>query len=165
VAKKLAFDKVLFTTVLLLVVLGLLMVYSASAVVAGGGALGASRIFLKQVLAVGLGGLVLLAVMHIDYRRYRNVSVIYGILATSIALLGVVLFSPSVNGTRRWILAGGLSFQPSEFAKLALVIYLAFLIDRTVDRERDRDLLWPACARCSSWPACAGGTSSPAPRC
>jgi cell division protein FtsW len=145
VAKKLAFDKVLFTTALLLVVLGLLMVYSASAVIAGGGALGLSRIFLKQVLAVGLGSLVLLAVMHVDYRKYRNVSVVYGILASSIALLGVVLFSPPINGTRRWILAGGFSFQPSEFAKLALVIYLAFLIDRTIDRERDRELLWPAC--------------------
>jgi cell division protein FtsW len=145
VAKKLAFDKVLFTTALLLVVLGLLMVYSASAVMVGGGALGLSRIFLKQVLAVGLGSLVLMAVMHVDYRTYRNVSVVYGILATSIALLAVVLFSPPVNGTRRWILAGGLSFQPSEFAKLALVIYLAFLIDRTTERERDRELLWPAC--------------------
>jgi cell division protein FtsW len=144
VAKKLAFDKVLFTTVLLLVVLGLVMVYSASAVIAGGGADGMSRIFLKQVLAVGLGGLVLLTVMHVDYRKYRNVSVVYGILAFSIALLAVVLFSPPINGTRRWILAGGLSFQPSELAKLALVIYLAFLIDRTVERERDRELLWPA---------------------
>jgi len=82
VAKKLAFDKVLFTTVLLLVVLGLLMVYSASAVVAGGGMSGISRIFLKQVLSVGLGGLVLLAVMHVDYRKYRHVSVVDGILAT-----------------------------------------------------------------------------------
>jgi len=145
VAKKLAFDKVLFTTVLLLVVLGLLMVYSASAVVAGGGMSGISRIFLKQVLSVGLGGLVLLAVMHVDYRKYRHVSVVYGILATSVVLLGVALFSPPINGTRRWILAGGFSFQPSELAKLALVIYLAFLIDRTVERERDRELLWPAC--------------------
>ncbi len=144
-AKKLVFDKVLFTTVLLLVVLGLAMVYSASAVMAGGGALGISRIFFKQVLSVGLGGLVLMAVMHVDYRKYRYGPVVYGILAVSVALLGVVLFSPPINGTRRWILAGGLSFQPSELAKLALVIYLAFLIDRTIERERDRELLWPAC--------------------
>lgn len=144
-AKKLAFDKILFTTVLLLVVLGLLMVYSASAVVAGGGALGLNRIFLKQVLAVGLGGLVLMAVMHIDYRRYRSASAVYGLLGFSVLLLGVVLFAPAINGTRRWILAGGFSFQPSELAKLALVVYMAFLVDRTAERERDRELLWPAC--------------------
>jgi len=145
VAKKLAFDKVLFTAVVLLVGLGLVMVYSASAVVGGESAFGVNRIFLKQVLAVGLGGLAMLAVMHVDYRKYRRASMIYGILGTSITLLIVVLFSAPINGTRRWILAGGLSFQPSELSKLALVIYLAYLIDRTLDRQRDRDLLWPTC--------------------
>lgn len=144
-AKKLAFDKVMFTTVVLLVGLGLVMVYSASAVVGGESSFGVNRVFLKQVLAVGLGGLAMLAVMHVDYRRYRRAAMIYAILATSIALLIVVLFSPPVNGTRRWILAGGLSFQPSELAKLALVLYLAYVIDRTRQREGDRELLLPAC--------------------
>jgi cell division protein FtsW len=145
VAKKLAFDKVMFTTVVLLVGLGLVMVYSASAVVGGETSLGLNRVFVKQVLAVGIGGLAMLAVMHVDYRRYRSSSVVYGLLGFSIALLIVVLFSSPVNGTRRWILAGGLSFQPSELAKLVLVIYLAYLIDRTQESDRDRDLLAPTC--------------------
>jgi len=145
VAKKLVFDKVMFTTVVLLVGLGLVMVYSASAVVGGQSALGFNRIFLKQVLAVGLGGLAMLAVMHVDYRKYRRASIVYGILGAAVGLLIVVLFSPPVNGTRRWILAGGLSFQPSELAKFALVVYVAYLIDRTQAREGDRELLLPTC--------------------
>ena len=144
-AKKLAFDKVLFTIIVLLVALGLVMVYSASAVVGGETHYGLNRVFLKQILAVVLGALVMLAVMHVDYRDYKRSIAVYGLLALSVTLLIVVLFAPAVNGTRRWILAGGLSFQPSELAKLALVVYMAYLLDSRADRERDRQLLVPAC--------------------
>ena len=144
-AKKLAFDKLLFTAVLLLVGLGLAMVYSASAVVGGETTLGLNRVFLKQILAVGLGGLAMLAVMHLDYRSLNSKNVIFGIVGFALVLLIVVLFSPPINGTRRWILVGGFSFQPSEVAKLALVIYLAYLIHEREDRESDRELLLPAC--------------------
>ena len=144
-AKKLAFDKALFTLIVLLVGLGLVMVYSASAVVGGETRYGLNRVFVKQVLAVGLGSLVLLAVMHVDYRRYKHPAFVYGLLAVCLTLLVVVLFAPPINGTRRWILAGGLSFQPSELAKLTLVVYLAYLLARRAERERDRELLLPAC--------------------
>jgi cell division protein FtsW len=144
-AKKLAFDKVLSTTVLLMIGLGLVMVYSASAVVGGESAYGLNRVFVKQVLAAGLGILAMLAVMHVDYRRYKSPAMVYALLGGSVGLLVLVLFSPPINGTRRWILAGGFSFQPSELAKIALVVYLAYLIERRADRERDRELLIPAC--------------------
>ncbi len=144
-AKKLAFDKVLFTTLIVLVGLGLVMVYSASAVVGGEAAYGLNRVFVKQVLAVGIGLLAMLAVMHVDYRKYKSQAAVYALLGVAVALLIIVLFSPPINGTRRWILAGGFSFQPSEFAKLALVVYLTYLIERCADRERDRELLLPAC--------------------
>lgn len=144
-AKKLAFDKLLFTALILLVGLGLVMVYSASAVVGGETSYGVNRVFLKQILAVGLGGLVMLAVMHLDYRELKRRGSIYGFLGLSVALLVIVLFSPPINGTRRWILAGGFSFQPSELAKLALVVYLAYLIESREKRESDRELLLPAC--------------------
>jgi cell division protein FtsW len=143
-AKKLAFDKVLFTLVVLLVGLGLVMVYSASAVVGGEARYGLNRVFVKQVLALGLGSLALLALMHVDYRRYKRPVIVYGLLALALTLLIVVLFAPPVNGTRRWILAGGLSFQPSEISKLCLVVYLAYLIAKHAERERDRELLLPA---------------------
>ena len=109
-AKKLAFDKVLFTTVVLLVGLGLVMVYSASAVVGGETRYGLNRLFLKQILAIGLGALAMLAVMHVDYRNYKRSVIVYGLLALTVTLLVVVLFSPPINGTRRWILVGGFSF-------------------------------------------------------
>ena len=143
-AKKLAFDRVLFTVVVLLVGLGLVMVYSASGVVGGYTDYGLNRIFLKQMLAVAVGVLAMLAVMHVDYRRLKSRTVVYGLLGLAVGLLVAALFAPPINGTRRWILAGGLSFQPSELAKLVLVVYLAYLAERHAEREGDRDLLLPA---------------------
>ena len=93
-AKKLAFDKALFTIIVLLVGLGLVMVYSASAVVGGETHYGLNRVFLKQILAVGLGALLLLAVMHVDYRNYKRPVIVYGLLALGVVLLIVVLFAP-----------------------------------------------------------------------
>lgn len=147
-AKKLAFDRVLFTAVVLLVGLGLVMVYSASGVVGGFTEYGVNRIFLKQILAVLAGALAMLVVMHVDYRRYKTRPAVYGLLALALGLLVAVLFAPPINGTRRWLLLGDLSFQPSELSKLVLVVYLAYLIERRAERRSEqpseRELLLPA---------------------
>ena len=142
-AKKLAFDKVLFTVVVVLVAVGLVMVESASTVVSGGHQTGFSRLFTKQILAVGLGLIAMLVVMHIDYRKLGKPA-IFGILVLAVVtLLVAVLFGPTVNGTRRWILLAGFSLQPSELAKFVSVLFMAVMIERTANSERDRDLIFP----------------------
>ncbi len=144
VAKKLAFDMVLFTAVVVLVALGLVMVESASTVVTDGHQNGFSRLFTKQILAVGLGLIAMLVVMHIDYRKLGK-PMVFGLLVLAVVtLLIAVLFGPTVNGTRRWILLAGFSLQPSELAKFVGVIFMAVTIHRTAESERDRDLLFPA---------------------
>ena len=141
-AKKLAFDKVLFTIVVLLMFFGLVMVYSASAAFSDGD--GVSHFLIKQSVAAGLGLLLMACLMHLDYRRLRSPAVIYTLLAGCYVLLVGVLFSPQLNGTRRWFFLGGISVQPSELAKLALIPFLAYQIDKKEERVNELSFLVPA---------------------
>jgi cell division protein FtsW len=142
-AKKLAFDKVLFTTVVLLVIFGLVMVYSASAAVARDKGVTVNPFLVKQGIAAALGLVAMGLVMHVDYRRLRRPWVIYGLLAGMLALLVAVLFQPELNGTRRWFHWAGLSLQPSELAKLAFVPFLAWQIERKPERVNHPEFLLP----------------------
>ncbi len=132
-ARKLVFDRGLFATVLLLTGLGLVMVYSASAVFARD-SLSVNPLFAKQAVAAFLGLAAMLAVMHVNYRHLRRPVVIYGLLLGVLVLLVAVLFTPAMNNARRWFFVGGLSVQPSELAKLVLIPYIAYQIDRKSDR-------------------------------
>jgi cell division protein FtsW len=141
-AKKLAFDKVLFTTVVLLMSFGLVMVYSASAALARDQAI--SHFLVKQSVAAGLGLVVMAWLMHLDYRRLKNPVVIYTLLGGVIFLLVAVLFAPQLNATRRWFFIGGVSVQPSELAKLALIPFLAYQIEKKEERVNESSFLLPA---------------------
>lgn len=142
-AKKLAFDRWLFTTVVLLVGFGLEMVYSASGAIARGRDFAMNRFLVRQALAAALGFAAMLALMHFDYRRLRRPGVVYGLLGLVFLLLVGVLFAPAVNGTRRWFFIAGLSVQPSELAKLAVVPFLAYQIEKKPERINQRELLLP----------------------
>jgi cell division protein FtsW len=140
-AKKLAFDKVLFTTIMLLVGAGLVMVYSASAAIARGSWV--NPFLVKQAIWAAIGLTSMAFVMHVDYRRLQQPAVVYSLLGVILVLLVGVLFSPELNGTRRWFFFAGLSLQPSELAKIALIPFLAYQIDRKIDRVNHFDLLLP----------------------
>ena len=88
----------------------------------------------RQAAAAALGLLVMAVVMHIDYRKLRDRRVVYALVAGVLFLLVAVLFSPQLNATRRWFFIAGISVQPSELSKLALVPFLAFFIDRAEGR-------------------------------
>lgn len=140
-ARRLSFDRVLFAAVLLLCGLGLVMVYSASLVFAPTGAM--SPLFVRQALAAAIGLVAMLAVMHLDYRWLGHRLVVYGALIVVLTLLTAVLFAPSVNRTHRWFFIGSISFQPSELAKLVLVLFLADQVSRKRDRLNTRVALLP----------------------
>ncbi|HVS03147.1 MAG TPA: putative lipid II flippase FtsW, partial [Thermoanaerobaculia bacterium] len=145
-AKKLAFDKLLFTAVMLLVGFGLVMVYSASAAIARESGAALNPFLVKQAAAAALGLALMALVMHLDYRALRRPAVIYGMLLAVLALLVAALFAPALNQTHRWVFVGGVSLQPSELAKLVLVAFLAYQIDRKADRVNQPELLIPALA-------------------
>ena len=136
-ARKLKSDKLLFTAAVLLVCTGVVMVYSASAVVS------MERgqqpyLFLFKQLAWALMGLLLVpVVMRIDYRNYRQPAVIWTALAVVAIALVAVLFGRPVKGATRWLGIGPFGVQPSELAKLVVIIFTAALLERRMERIDD----------------------------
>ncbi len=137
-ARKLQSDKWLFLATLALVCVSVVMVYSASAVVA------LERFHLqpyhfvtRQAMWALLGLAVLSIVMRIDYRTYRNDQVIWGFVGLVAFMLVAVLFAPPINGSRRWFGFGGFGIQPSELAKVAAVLFTALILDRRMHRIDD----------------------------
>jgi cell division protein FtsW len=133
-ARKLKSDPVLFMATLLLVCAGVVMVYSASAIVAFERYQQANLFLTKQALWAVLGVAMLAITMRVDYRTYRNEAFIWGGLGLVGLLLVGVLFSPPVNGTSRWFGLGGLGIQPSELAKVACVLFTALILERRLHR-------------------------------
>jgi len=133
-ARKLKSDRVLFTATLLLVCASIVMVYSASALVALERFQQPYLFLTKQALWAVLGLAVLAITMRVDYRTYRNEVFVWGLLALIAAMLVAVLFSAPVNGTSRWFGIGGLGIQPSELAKLGCVFFTAAVLERRMHR-------------------------------
>ena len=133
-ARKLKSDKVLFGTTFLLVFASIIMVYSASAVVALERYDSAYFFLTKQALWMVLGLAVLAVSMRIDYRSYKNDAFIWTVLGIVGVLLVATLFSTPVNGARRWLWIGPLSIQPSELAKVACVLFTALMLERRMHR-------------------------------
>jgi cell division protein FtsW len=136
-ARTLRSDKLLFWATLLLVGVSILMVYSASVVTALDQKQDLGRFFLKQFAWAVLGVVLLLVVMRVDYHVYRRPPVIWTALGvTTVLLLAVFLFEER-NGTQRWLIFGNMSLQPSEFAKLAVIFFVAALLERRMHRVND----------------------------
>jgi len=123
--------------VVVLNLFGLLMVFSASSVNSMG-------VFAKQAIYLALGGLAVWIFGRIDHRVLRRY--VMGLVAFSLATMVLVLvpgFGVSVNGSARWLGWGPIRVQPSEFAKLAVILYAADLLARRRDRMGD----WKASLR------------------
>jgi cell division protein FtsW len=133
-ARKLKTDKVLFTATLLLICVSVVMVYSASAVLALERFQQPYLFLTKQALWSVLGLAVLVVAMRVDYRTYKNEAFIWCLLGLVTLMLVGVLFSAPVNGTRRWFGVGGLGIQPSELAKIACVFFTALILERRMHR-------------------------------
>jgi cell division protein FtsW len=144
-AKRVGVDKWLFGVTVLLVFIGLLMVFSASAVMAED-RYGSPYTFVsKQVGWAVLGLIAMVALMRIDYRKFNRPVVVFPAVAvTTLLLLGVFLLRDSHN-THRWIRFSGMSFQPSEIAKPVLVLFLAWFLQDKLQSIKDwRNTLLPA---------------------
>lgn len=127
---KLRIDWFLFTIATGLAAFGAAMVYSASAMIAMKESQSQYTYFYKQFAFTIIGLGVMFVVSKIDYRRYQSEWFVYGLLAVTVILLIAVFAFPPINGARRWIRFAGLSVQPSELAKIALPIFLAFFLTK-----------------------------------
>ncbi|HET7220336.1 MAG TPA: putative lipid II flippase FtsW [Vicinamibacterales bacterium] len=136
-ARKLKSDKLLFTATLLLVCTSVVMVYSASAVIANARYQMPYQFLFKQAAWVLIGLSLLPIVMRIDYRCYRQPMVVWTGIVIAFVSLVTVLFMPEINGASRWLAIGPLGVQPSELAKIAVIIFVAALLERRMERIND----------------------------
>src|SRR3954469_7864462 len=144
-AKRVSVDRWLFAVTMLLVFLGLVMVFSASAVMARE-RFGSPYAFLFKQLIWAVAGLVAMVVtMRVDYRRYKHPALVFSFMGVTTLLLISVFFLDRSHNTHRWIHAGGFSFQPSEFAKPVLILFLAYFLENRGNSMDDvRNTLMPA---------------------
>jgi cell division protein FtsW len=116
-------DFIMFSTIMVLVAIGVVMVFSASSYSAFY-TNGDSMLYLKkQGVSAIIGLIAMFFMIKIDYHRVKKYTGI--IMIISVILLVIVLFCPAVNGARRWIPLPGYSLQPSELAKYVVVLYMA----------------------------------------
>ena len=128
-------DYVLLILVLLLVVFGLVVLYSTSAYNGRVKFADPAYYLRKQFFATSIGLFSMYLVSCMDYRRLQNYAWIgYGIalmLSTAVLVVG-----REYNGSKRWLALGPLSFQPSEYAKLAVVVLLAAIVSRNASHMK-----------------------------
>lgn len=144
-AKRVGVDKWLFGATLVLVVIGLLMVFSASAVMAKERFGSPYAFVIRQSLWAVFGLTAMTMLMQVDYRRFNKPNIVFPAVAVTILLLLVAFLMHDSHATHRWIRFGALSFQPSEIAKPAIVLFLAwFLQNRMHSIEDFRGTILPA---------------------
>ena len=129
-AKKLYPDKWLFAATVGLALFGVVMVYSASAVMALRDNGNQFHYVAKQGMWTAIGLFVMVLAMQFDYTRLKDRRIVFGLLLVTLLMLVAVFgFSPT-NGARRWIKLPGFQIQPSEPAKLSLTIFLAYFLEK-----------------------------------
>jgi cell division protein FtsW len=113
----------------MLCLLGAVMIFSASAVTAQQQFGHSYHFVLRQVMWLVVGLLGMFALMKLDYHKLREPAVVYSVLCVVVILLIGTFFLDKSHATHRWIKLGPAQIQPSELAKLAVILYLAWFLD------------------------------------
>jgi cell division protein FtsW len=138
-------DLILGSMVIVLIMLGQIMVFSASSMYANSAFGSLTYFFRKQLMWGLLGILFLVFASKIDYRKFKSdKTAMVLMIAALVLLLGLKFFGTTVKGATRWYNIGFMSFQPSELAKLAVVIYLAQKLSKMgIEKEDFKSFLMP----------------------
>jgi cell division protein FtsW len=137
----------MFTVTTILVFIGLVMIFSASAVMAKERFGSAYEFLLKQLVWAVAGFVAMAVAMKVDYKRLRHPALVFSFLGFTTLLLVSVFFLDRAHGTHRWFHLGPISLQPSELAKPALILFLAFFLEnKTRDMDDWRKTVIPAVA-------------------
>ncbi len=144
-AKRISVDRLLFVVTLVLVFIGLVMVFSASAVMAKE-RYHSGYYFLARQVGWAVGGFIAMLIgMRLDYKKLKHPAVVFSILGVTTLMLISVFFLDRAHNTHRWFHFAGFSFQPSELAKPALTLFLAFFLESRAKSLSDlRNTLLPA---------------------
>lgn len=144
-ARKLQADKWLFTAAAGLALFGIVMVYSASAMMAAQETGNQYYYVIKQSIWTAIGFGAMFVAMRFDYHMLNNRRIVYGLLILTAMLLLAVFGFHRINGAHRWIRFAGVSLQPSELAKLVLAIFLAYFFEKRAGEEH---LFWRTFVPC-----------------
>ncbi|MDE7057178.1 MAG: FtsW/RodA/SpoVE family cell cycle protein, partial [Lachnospiraceae bacterium] len=128
-------DYVLLILVIILVVFGLVVLYSTSAYNGRVKFADAAYYLKKQFFATSIGLMAMYLVSQIDYRRWLHVAWA-GYLVSLILSTAVLFIGDEYNGSKRWLSLGPLYFVPAEFAKLAVVVLLASIVSRNASHMK-----------------------------
>lgn len=138
-SRKLTYDRYMFGAAILIAILGLVMIYSASAILALQKTHGVNPYYflIRQCVWLAGGSVLMLLLMHVDMTKLRDPRVVYSLLGAVAAALIFVLFEAPINGTHRWFVFSHMQFQPSEIAKPAIILFLASYLAQKEDRIND----------------------------
>jgi cell division protein FtsW len=140
-------DRWLFGVTLLMVFAGLVMVFSASAIVAKEKFGSETAFLVKQVIYAAIGLAAMFAFMRLDYRKLNRPALVFTTLGVTSLFLAAVFLLDRSHNTHRWIKLGILSFQPSELAKPAIILFMAHFLESRLRSITDlRHTLLPAVA-------------------
>lgn len=138
------FDKMLFFTALFLIAVGLLMVFSTTGILASEKHRQPFFYLVSQFLGAVIGTSLIVIMLPLKKPFFKTPLFVYGLLSASVFLLVLCLTMPPVAHTRRWVQFLGLRFQPSELAKISLILFLAYYIDKKQERLNSlRVLIFP----------------------
>jgi cell division protein FtsW len=144
-AKRVGVDKWLYCVVLLLVLIGLAMVFSASAIMAKERFGSPYNFVVKQAAWAFLGLITMTALMRVDYRKFNRPNVVFPAVAVTMVLLLASFAMHDSHNTHRWIKVLGMSLQPSELAKPTIVLFLAWFLQNRLQHIEDvKKTLLPA---------------------
>ena len=137
---KTGFDRPLLVIILILLLFGTVMVFSASYAWAENDYGDSFYWVKKHMMWVAVGSAFMFVIMQIDYRLIRSVTPI-GFTISFILLALVPIIGKTVNGAKRWIVIGPIQIQPTEIMKIALVLMLSWYISKYITSARDLDAL------------------------
>ncbi len=132
--KPYGFDRTLLIIVLILIAFGLIMVFSSTAILANEKYQNSFHFLINQIIGAGLGIILLIILLSVKKLFYQDPYFIYGLLLLSLGLLALCFIMPAIGNTNRWIIFSGIRFQPSELAKISLILFFAFYFSNKQDK-------------------------------
>lgn len=139
--KSTSVDSIMLTLILILAVFGLIILLSVSEYNGRVRFSDSAYYFKKQLFASSLGLFVMYFITSIDYHFFIQLAPIAYLISLLLST-AVLLFGQEINGSKRWLNLGSLSFQPSEFAKVAVILFLTWQIEKSHKRT---DGFWFMC--------------------
>jgi cell division protein FtsW len=144
-AKRVSVDRWMFTVTTILVFIGLVMIFSSSAVMAKERFGSAYEFLFKQLIWAVAGLIAMVIAMKVDYKHLQQPALVFISLGFTTLLLISVFFLDRAHGTHRWFHLGPVSLQPSEMAKPALILFLAWFLENKTEAMEDwRNTILPA---------------------